>query len=239
MKKTLLAVILCVLITAGYGQETRKDFPNGFHLGVVGETSFFQPMSGSVIESKTGVGWLAGIEFSYHFAKYFGIYAGIDFGTNSAMNFKLPNNFATSLHIHNLHIPIGFEFHHQIAKSDFFFVGNVGVNLHNFVQPLARIIYSDNDFNMELYDMKKRPLHADFQLGVGLLYRLPYNDLIRFTVKTNLSFKDHYEGYLMYNPANLHLGTVSNSNNYMSLGIAYIHCFRTKAQRAEWKSSKR
>ena len=251
MKNITIILVLLSFIRIVKGQEVRNNFPNGFHIAAVGEISFSQkpgiiPLSSNKLVGKTGVGWLAGVEFSYHFAKYFGVYAGINYGTNSVIRLQFYDNQHTSissLNINDLHIPIGIEFHQQIGNSNFSFVGNIGVDFYNFIKPITFISRTVQDFsNISLYDKNRVPLHVDLHLGAGFYYKLPYNDLLRFKLQANMSFKDHFKGeYITYNivGSTEKNSAINTRNNHLGLEFAYIHCFRTKAQREWLKTSKK
>lgn len=65
---------------------------------------------------------------------------------------------------------------------------------------------------------------ADLILNMGFTYRLPYSDLIRLSMTTNISFTDDLTGEYNF------VGTTTSGSyhyrhNLLGLEIAYIHCF--------------
>lgn len=247
-----------------YGQEARPNFPNGFHLGITGEGNIAQRMN--VIPIGTGyvdpisaptMGWQAGLEFSYHFANYFGASIGIDYGTMA--QFKtwywtengLPG-YMPQMRIAfcRFQMPIKFEFHHPILKSNFSLYSAIGVNLVDVAESLLYDISGESygtycwfinfgghnptdEFQYQLYDANGHKLKVELQLNLGIYYRLPYNDLLRLSVLANVAFKDRFQGWYEYLLQDDAYGALSYRHNHIGLELAYIHSFKTRAQRKE------
>lgn len=115
---------------------------------------------------------------------------------------------------------------------------DVAVSLCNY-----RILHSSNVINNPYYfesfleEELGHKIQLDLLLSIGVYYQLPYNDLIRASLIGNFSFNDKLKGNYEYPLANTS-GTMSYRHNHIGLELAYIHCFRTKAQRAAWRASK-
>ncbi len=272
MKKFIIIVLFWIsFLSVLYGQEVRPNFPNGFHIGITGEGNLAQRMD--IIPIGTGyvapisaptLGWQTGIEFSYHFAKYFGVSIGIDYGTMAQFKIwrwdepdRLPGYMPDlPMSFCRFQMPIKFEFHHPILKSDFSLYSAIGVNLVDVAESIIYSIYGDSystfcwlinsgghgpgdPFFYSLYDANGHKLKVELQLNLGVYYRLPYNDLLRLSVLANVAFKDRFQGYYVYLLHEDSDGTFAYRHNHIGLELAYIHCFRTKAQRAAWRASKR
>lgn len=158
-------------------------------------------------------------------------------------------------------IPVKFEFHTPLTKN-FSFCGSIGMNIKNITSAIRyaylkerlpldvavslcnyRILHSSNVINNPYYfesfleEELGHKIQLDLLLSIGVYYQLPYNDLIRASLIGNFSFNDKLKGIYEYPLANTS-GTMSYRHNHIGLELAYIHCFRTKAQRAARRESK-
>ena len=75
----LLSTIFFACTFSAFGQTTERNL-DGWHIGIIGEGNVAQkisvtPHSTSYVPFKAVpmLGWKVGAEFSYHFAKYFGV----------------------------------------------------------------------------------------------------------------------------------------------------------------------
>lgn len=167
--------------------------------------------------------------------------------------------------IHQFQIPLRMEFHFPLYNSNWMFCSAVGVNFVNVFETIGYAVSKKNFFpNSSVSDIftvsiqkeneneipvlegelsrpkeMTRKLEADLFLNLGVYYRLPYNDLIRFQAVFNYSFKDRMTGKYTYLATPNECGTISYRHNYIGLELAYIHCFKTKAQREAAKDLKR
>ena len=253
--------LLFLLVSVSYGQGSRSLFPDGFHLGITGEMNLAQKMT--VVPLTTGcpapitfptLGWKSGFEFSYHFAKYYGVSIGFDLGTMSQFrlfywldNTYIPCGHTTGrLAFPKWQVPIKFEFHYPIKQSEFFFYGAVGVNLVDIREGLLnlfqRIDYSytiryewpeTDPFMCYLEDADGGKLNVDLQLNLGFYYRLPYNDLIRFSILANYAFKDKFQGYYRYLYDKESYGTLNYRHNHIGFELAYVHCFEKRTKKSK------
>jgi len=251
---------LCLLIRAN-AQEIHPSYPNGFHLGLVQTISVAPAMSVvpdglslCTLQSRATMGEKIGIEFSYHFAKYFGVSAGLDyalrlqyclrvFDVQGNLQLKSPFHLPTFSPYHDFQIPIRFEFHYPVSKSILVY-GTMGVNLTGFIHAADKndIFYrQDCNFNGQTLLLRmKEPaaLNVDMLMSMGIYYRLPYNDLLRFGVSTNIAFRDKLHGYYQFQNEGNAGGTLSYRHNLIGLEFGYIHCFRTKEQRTAFTNTR-
>jgi hypothetical protein len=142
--------------------------------------------------------------------------------------------------------PIKFEFHFPLQKN-FFFTAEAGVKLKGITHRLfngkdATGYYGskttvlirpvpDDDPNVPAdqipyfnykgtRDISK--IHCNLLIGIGLYYKLPYGDLLRFTTGANISFENIVEGYYLYylGPS---WGRFSVKNDFIYTQLSYIH----------------
>jgi hypothetical protein len=150
----------------------------------------------------------------------------------------------------DLFFPIKLEFHYPIHK-DLFFNAETGVWIKGII---TRFVYG-KDFNIviqrdymmdDYYDPVTniyylKPYYSDYGwmnfskvtckllLGLGLSYKLPYGDLVRFTTGVNISFNNIIEGYYKYystefDPTESY-GTFAVKNDFIYTQLSYIHTF--------------
>lgn len=149
-------------------------------------------------------------------------------------------------------IPINVEFHHPISGSNWFYYANAGINIINafeaadlavrgrnhydqsYGQDHIEITINETNEPIDIFeegyyaqDLKNGKIAVDLQLKAGLYYKLPYSDLIRFGIVSNLSFTDRLQGEYHYSSTNIS-GTKSYRHNYLGIEFGYIHCFTTK-----------
>lgn len=146
----------CVLLAFQPATAKKNDnpFPDGFHLGIVGQPEFIvkgkvTPLAGNEPAPKSywTVGASAGVELSFHFARYFGIAAGINVGTGTSYKESpfigtIPDADGEMMAINeydfplpyrelDYHVPIKFEFHVPIHKN-FYFTSELGCSITGF-----------------------------------------------------------------------------------------------------------
>ena len=139
-------------------------------------------------------------------------------------------------------IPIKLEFHYPLRK-DLFFTAEVGVKLQGLFK---RLDYDKNDIGgyatgygywikphtgtqgiiINYYDdvgwRNLTKVNCHLLLGIGLYYKLPYGDLLRFTTGVNISFKNIIEGYYVYHLTDSY-GTFAVKNDFIYTQLSYIH----------------
>ena len=263
MKKSIVSFMLLVFLSASYGQENRSLFPDGFHIGITGEGNLAQRMTVVAIGqnypapiSDPTLGWQAGIEFSYHFAKYFGVSIGLDYGTETQWKLwrwdgdgYMPIGPANArFAVNAFQIPIKAEFHYPILQSNFFFYGALGVNLINVRESILSKTFEGISFNWQvsggghyptdaykeyLEELDGDKVRADLQLNLGFYYKLPYNDLIRFSILANYSFKDTFHGEYTFLQVDNAYGSQCYRHNHIGFEFAYVHCFEKRTKKSK------
>lgn len=161
-------------------------------------------------------GYHIGIEASYHFANYFGISTGLNFGTLSSISGR--NN----IHLHTdisqlqyfrqgLSLPVKFEFHYPITDRLWFMV-DAGARLR-----MPRETFR-HGYDKKIYGSEKGAFNIDALLDVGLYYQLKNNDFLRFAAGLNYATNHCYRGTISGLSFSLY-------NNFLALQFAYIHSF--------------
>ncbi len=145
-------------------------------------------------------------------------------------------------------MPVKFEVHVPLKNTNWIFNAFAGVNILNITESIGYAITHTNKYGMytaqtvsvleegtqeikNIYndymittDDNKNHISLDMILGLGVSYRLPYNDLIRANFVVNYSFKDKMKGQYSYNKQNSN-GHIGYRHNYLGFQVAYIHCF--------------
>ena len=249
-----------MLLMSSYSvaQKNSPFYPfKGFHVGVTGQAKYVQKCSFVALTGSDPApkpqwtyGWEAGIEFSYHFAKYFGVSLGLNFGTIGAYSCRIDfSNYPDQRLIAGvsaftwpaattLITPIKLEFHYPLRK-DLFFIAETGVRIEYGKKSIHRIErnffmedYYDTEANMHYlkpyyseYGWENIPqINCNLLLGIGLYYKLPHGDLLRFTTGINMSFKNIIEGYYLYHISQS-WGMFSVKNDFIYTQLSYVHTF--------------
>ena len=231
---------------------------NGFHLGYTIQYDLIEPIvyqeyvneeAGEITHSHPLHGFHAGVEFSYHFADYFGISAGLNLGSighNETIRLGFDNNIIRlPLPKYGLSLPLKFEFHYPLCDNLLFTV-STGVRIRT---PLSAFVEGfdgtegkiqtqaytfQDDLNIQyssVYD--KNVFNADILFDAGLYYRLPNEDYLRFAVGLNAATTDFMEGResmegtLVVPPTGGYIKS-SHRNNHLYFQIAYIQSFNKK-----------
>ena len=266
-KKSLLLFTVAILLLwlHAEAQELPSFYPfKGFHVGVTGQVQYIQKCTFVALIGTDPApipiwtyGWEAGVEFSYHFAKYFGISAGINFGTRHSYGRYIDgSNYSDNPRMNHpkrmidsendFIFPIKLEFHYPLRKN-LFFTAEAGVRIKGVLSRLAYgknfILRYDNGFYMDdrydpetnIYYIKPyyyeygwtnfSKIRCNLLLGIGLYYKLPYGDLLRFTAGVNMSFNNDYEGYYRYFVTDSY-GTFSVKNDFIYTQLSYIHTLK-------------
>ena len=120
-------------------QQWYEDLPeatffDGFQLGYLLEADILSKAklsSTQYMKAKNSIGGHIGLEFAYHFAKYLGLSAGLDYGTTGAFRFRNRNdetwitdgdlvpfdNTDYGIYSTGLSMPIKLEFHAPISQK--------------------------------------------------------------------------------------------------------------------------
>jgi len=267
-QRKIAGVIFMILFIPFYSaaQNPPSFYPfKGFHVGITGQAEFIQKPNYVALtgtdpapKARWSYGWETGIELSYHFAKYFGVSVGINYGTILSYKYDIflstvpdfqggwekVNKYDRALYgIYDCEflLPIKLMFHYPISKNLFFNteigVKIKGIRAHNIIRwkiygrvssYLIDPPYSSGDsYEQIMYyddegwrDLSK--IHCDLLIGVGLYYKLPYGDLLRFNLGVNVSFKPIIEGYYRYFLTDSY-GTFSIKNDFTYTQLSYIH----------------
>ena len=231
---------------------------NGFHLGYTIQYDLIEPILyqeyvdgefGETSRSPLLHGFHAGVEFSYHFADYFGVAAALNIGTIGFHETITPalHNETQPMYSRlykgkdGLSVPLKFEFHYPIHDNLLFTV-SAGARIRT---PFSAFAYgfsasegdieTQNDIYLSSNSLFDRNVfYADILFDAGLYYRLPNEDLLRFAVGLNAATTDFMQGSVTSTPP--HYGVLvilpsgeyvesSHRNNHLYFQIAYIQSF--------------
>ena len=231
---------------------------NGFHLGYTIQYDLIEPIvyqeyvngeAGEITHPHLLHGFHAGVEFSYHFADYFGVSAALNIGTIGFHETITPalHNETQPMYSrlykgkYGLSVPLKFEFHYPIHDNLLFTV-SAGARIRT---PFSAFAYgfsasegdieTQNDIYLSSNSLFDRNVfYADILFDAGLYYRLPNEDLLRFAVGLNAATTDFMQGSVTSTPP--HYGVLvilpsgeyvesSHRNNHLYFQIAYIQCF--------------
>lgn len=242
-----------------------KNPMNGFHLGYTIQYDLIEPIvhqeyvngeASEITHSHLLHGFHAGVEFSYHFADYFGISAGLNLGSighNETISLDFDNStIRQSIPKYGLSLPLKIEFHYPL-RDNLLFTVSTGVRirtpLNTFVEGFSNTEgklqtqtytfqdYLDIHYN-SVYD--RNVINADILLDAGLYYRLPNEDFLRFAVGLNaattnfMQGTESMEGTSVIPPTGGYIKS-SHRNNHLYFQIAYIQSFnkQRKIMRAQ------
>ena len=239
---------------------------NGFHLGYTIQYDLIEPIvyqkeyineeageithsHGEITHSHPLHGFHAGVEFSYHFADYFGISAGLNLGSighNETIRLDFDNNVIRQpISKYGLSLPLKFEFHYPLCDNLLFTV-STGVRIRaplsafaeGFSNTKGKIqteAYTFQDYlNIQYSSVYDRNVfNADILFDAGLYYRLPNEDFLRFAVGLNAATTDFMqgtesmEGTVVVSPTGGYIKS-SHRNNHLYFQIAYIQSFNKR-----------
>jgi hypothetical protein len=196
---------------------SQEDLFQGIHLGYTGQFDLMMPAQVTedpFLYSVPCAGGHAGLEFSYHFARWFGVSAAINYGTTGALRLKFgwqegnPETIKRNyLYGTGLSIPVKFEFHYPISPKAWA-VLDAGVRLR---MPWNTFIYGynrdhsalDTEYHLDYVEQLSQDnplilnynyidrdiLNLDILAGVGMYFRLRNNDLLRWNVGLNAALR--------------------------------------------------
>lgn len=253
------AIVLATILftTSLSAQDIRRYAPfRGFHFGYTASVGVTRPCDvfpniGDYPspEGLPGCGYLAGIEASYHFADFFGVSVGLEYGDTWRQKARIQyplggQKFVFSDHYSSLYFPVKFEMHLPVGDRFHLFsdlgvrLGTVGFfiemgrlygqHFENAEQALVRTDEAGNGEDMVFsmaYDLLPNSVTADLLFDFGFYYRLPYDDLLRFAVGANVGLVRFSQGWY-YFPDEEAAGTVSTTNTHFDIQVAYIHNFK-------------
>ena len=221
---------------------SQEDLFQGIHLGYTGQFDLMMPtqLSDAMMPMQTTnapylysvpcAGGHAGLEFSYHFARWFGVSVALNYGTTGALRLKFecqdgnPGTIKRNyLYGTGLSVPVKFEFHYPISPKAWAVV-DAGVRIR---MPWNTFIYGydrdhsalDTEYHLDYIEQlsKDNPLilnynyidrdilNLDILASVGMYFRLRNNDLLRCNVGFNAALKQFAIGsyvHRLYNAEN-------------------------------------
>ena len=252
-------------ITVGNSHDVRHRHPvfidnpfNGFHLGYTIQYDLIEPVLFNDVgeltqhwHSKILHGFHAGLEFSYHFADYFGVSAGVNYGNVGTIiqldggpfpSYRRVNKYGFSF-------PLKFEFIYPVSKS-ILFTASAGARIRvpssAFIQGFNKEGFhgiSEDYFERADLWYDRNIVQTDVLLDAGIYYRLPNEDYLRFTVGMNMATSDYMQGVVNFTSAGIDDDEctggdparfdVSHRNNHIYFQIAYIQSFNKQRKIAQ------
>ncbi|MCR4736792.1 MAG: hypothetical protein K5846_01365 [Bacteroidales bacterium] len=208
-------------------QSNRKPlYPpfDGFQLGYLFDIGILPSAivsNSTFIRPKPGVSGHLGLEFSYHFAKYIGISAGLSYGTTGAFRARthcdvsgvIPfDNTGYSIYSTGFSVPLKLEFHAPISQKVWVTV-DAGVRLrmpwYTFITGYDKSVSSPFSLQglilpdtIDYYDhLKITPavidpnrFNIDILANAGIYVQMPHGGLFRWTIGLNCPLNDFASG---------------------------------------------
>ena len=218
-------------------ESVLRDSPfNGFHFGYTAEADIVHPVEmTSYATAKTSFssvryGGRVGLEFSYHFADYFGVSSALDFGYIGS------DKSGIFYPYYGVSMPLKFEFHYPVADK-LWVTANAGVQLRmpwetflygynpNEGQFTANLWYIGNPVYYTGYCPNRHVFYADLMADVGLYYQLPNQDYLRFLAGLNIATTDWARGGVELYSMGYEELYAFQRNHYLYFQIAYLHGF--------------
>ena len=197
---------------------------DGFQLGYLLDVGILSPAilsSTTNIQAKPGFSGHLGLEFSYHFAKYMGVSAGLTYGTTGAFRYHAQcdvgdvvpfDNTEYAIYSIGLSMPLKLEFHAPISRKLWVTVA-AGVRLrmpwYTFITGYDKSVSSPCSFQglifpdtVDYYNhLKIAPevidpnrFNIDILADAGLYVQLPHGGLFRWTIGVNCALRDFASG---------------------------------------------
>lgn len=234
-------------------ESVLRDSPfNGFHFGYTAEAEIVHPIE--LIDVTTGkksytqprMGGRVGLEFSYHFADYFGVSAALDLGIQGLSMVGLKDYFGVSM-------PLKFEFHYPLADK-LWITANVGTQIR---MPWRTFLYGfdasrgsnessdySDDFQQISYQnfvYNRNVFYADIMADAGVYFQLPSQNYLRFLVGLDVATTDFAQGYVRHHQYDGRQ-YMFQRNHYLYFQIAYLHGFSKmralKQAQPHWNDNK-
>ena len=218
-------------------ESVLRDSPfNGFHFGYTAEADIVHPVEmTSYATAKTSFssvryGGRVGLEFSYHFADYFGVSSALDFGYIGS------DKSGIFYPYYGVSMPLKFEFHYPVADK-LWVTANAGVQLRmpwetflygynpNEGQFTANLWYIGNPVYYTGYCPNRHVFYADLMADVGLYYQLPNQNYLRFLAGLNIATTDWARGGVELYSMGYEELYAFQRNHYLYFQIAYLHGF--------------
>ena len=222
-----------------------EELFQGFHLGYIGQFDLMMPVQlteDSRLMSVPGVGGHAGLEFSYHFARWFGVSAALNYGTTGALRLKFywqegnPETIKRNyLYGTDLSMPVKFEFHYPISPKVWAVV-DAGVHIR---MPWNTFIYGydrdhsalDTEYHLDYVEelsqdnplilnynyIDRDILNLDILASVGMYFQLRNNDLLRWNVGLNAALRQFAIGSYVHRIYNTMTGVLPPEAPYQDI----------------------
>ena len=217
-------------------ESVLRDSPfNGFHFGYTAEAEIVHPIelidvtTGKEIYTRPRLGGRVGLEFSYHFADYFGVSAALDLGIQGLSMVGLKDYFGVSM-------PLKFELHYPLADK-LWITANVGTQIR---MPWRTFLYGfdasrgsnessdySDDFQQigfQDYVYNRNVFYADIMTDVGVYFQLSSLNYLRFLVGLDIATTDFAQGYVSHYQYD-GKQYMFQRNHYLYFQIAYLHGF--------------
>ena len=264
MKRICTFLFIFAFIATNFAQNNNSL--DGWHLGgrmegdVVHPTSIHSERNAPFLQCNPSFGWAVGIEASYHFAKYFGVSVGLDFGTATKFKnlIKIPNEPTWGGivgYANDFKIPINLEVHVPF-KENWHFYSSAGIcfsnigggleydidDLRNGMEMHSRLSLTNGDdgsISEKIWSQRPYNISIDAVMKLGFYYTLPYKDVIRFGIVGNFGLFNKYAGtYVIYaiqdnHQTELDKGQYNYRYNSCGIEVAYIHCFKSKPKESK------
>lgn len=198
---------------------------DGFHIGCLIDAGIMSPAklsSTTNIQSKLGAGGRVGLELSYHFNKYFGVSAGMDYGTTGAFRYHahcdtgnvVPFDKKDYAFYHlGISLPVKFEFHAPISPKVWVTLstgmrlrvpwGTIFIRNKGILNSGSSLIgVDDSDETEEPYPqlnltpsvLDPNRINVDILAKVGFYFQLGKNDFLRWTIGVSCPIQDFSTG---------------------------------------------
>ena len=150
----------------------------------------------------------------------YGLQIPIKLSVNVPFNDKWSFYAAAGVNLRNITSAIGYSHIQKTKPSEaWIYYRRNSLMEHMPFSSYGRLVYEH-----DIREKSPMKVKADLILNMGFTYRLPYSDLIRLSMTTNISFTDDLTGEYNF------VGTTTSGSyhyrhNLLGLEIAYIHCF--------------
>lgn len=192
---------------------------DGFHVGCLVDVGVMSPAkltSTTYMQSEPGAGGRVGLELSYHFNKYFGVSAGMDYGTTGAFRYHAHGDTGNvvpfdmkdyAFYRLGISVPVKFEFHAPISSKVWLtmaagmrlrvpwgtiFYRNIGTLNSTTLHGITEESYPQLNIKPSVLDPNR--FNVDALANVGFYFQLGKSDFLRWTIGVSCPFQDFSSG---------------------------------------------
>ena len=192
---------------------------DGFHVGCLMDAGVMSPAkltSTTYLRSEPGAGGRVGLELSYHFNKYFGVSAGMDYGTSGAFRYHAHGDTGNvvpfdmkdyAFYRLGISVPVKFEFHAPISSKVWLtmaagmrlrvpwgtiFYRNIGTLNSTTLHGITEESYPQLNIKPSVLDPNR--FNVDALANVGFYFQLGKSDFLRWTIGVSCPFQDFSSG---------------------------------------------